>query len=97
MTLEDFNALTDEEKTAVLTESVKLTEQVNELTAERNSFETENKTLTEQVNKLTEDVSKTKELNYTLSRRLNLDGENEHKDVETLLNEMFMKGKENGH
>ena len=89
MTLEEFNALTPEEQTAILTDRDNLTAQVDNLTAERNSFETENKGLTEQVEKLTKEIATTKEMNFTLTRKLNLDNHS-NKPTDELLHEMFM-------
>lgn len=89
MTLEEFNTLTPEEQTAILTDRDALTARVDDLTAERNSFETENKSLTERVDALTKEVATTKEMNYTLTRKLNLDNHS-NKPADELLHEMFM-------
>ena len=89
MTLEEFNTLTQEEQTAILTDRDNLTKQVDDLTAERNSFETENKSLTEKVDSLTKEVATTKEMNFTLTRKLNLDNHS-NKPADEILHDMFM-------
>ena len=89
MTHDEFMELTVEEQTAILTDRDNLTEQVNNLTAERNSLLTEREQLTEQVNSLTGEVAKTKEMNYTLTRQLDLHKEGAV-DPEELIKQMFM-------
>lgn len=91
MNLEEFRTLTDDEQAAILADRDNLTTQVENLQAERNSFETENKDLTEKVNTITTELAKTKEVNYTLTRKLNLDKDT-IREPEDIIKDMFMKG-----
>lgn len=88
MKLEDFNALTDEEKATFLNSIDGQQKQIDDLTAERNSFKTENETLSKQIEANNKELKATKELNFTLARKINT-GVKEDPE-ETLYN--FMKG-----
>lgn len=88
MKLEDFNALTDEEKATFLNSIDGQQKQIDNLTAERNSFKTENETLSKQIEANNKELKATKELNFTLARKINT-GVKEDPE-ETLYK--FMKG-----
>lgn len=88
MKLEDFNALTDEEKATFLNSIDGQQKQIDDLIAERNSFKTENETLFKQIEVNNKELKATKELNFTLARKINT-GVKEDPE-ETLYN--FMKG-----
>lgn len=91
MNLEDFNKLTDEEKTAFLSEAVTHEKSITDLTAERDSLKKEleeNRIVIEQGKK---DLAATKELNYTLARKINTDSNK--KSFEETLHEAFIGGK----
>ena len=93
MKLEDFNGLTEEEKIAFLASEESTSKQVEDLTAERDSFKTENEELKKKAEITGAELKKTKELNFTLARKIAVP---ENKDDETILFD-FMKGFNNGH
>ena len=84
MKLEDFNNLSDEEKQQYL---ATIDKQVEDLTAERDSFKTENDQLREDAAKSSKELKATKELNFALARKVSVE---ENKDEEKALYE-FMK------
>ena len=88
MKLEEFNALSDEEKTTYLT-SIETTEKsLTDLEAERDSFKAENEELTKQLEANNKELKATKEMNFTLARKIDTAPE---PDAETTLYN-FMKG-----
>lgn len=70
MNLEDFNKLTDEEKSAFLTSAEKDQNTIKERDAEISSLKNENDSFKETITKTEEELKKTKELNYTLARNV---------------------------
>ena len=88
MKLEDFNALSDEEKTNYLSGIETDQKKIDDLTAERDSFKTENDTLRSQVEQTNKELKATKELNFTMARKINVGSKD---DPETTLYN-FMKG-----
>lgn len=91
MTLEQFNALSEEEKTAFLTSEEKLQSDLKNVEAERDSFKTENDKLLEESKKNQEDLKSAKELNFTLARKI--DHAEPAKSSEDLIHDMFMKNR----
>ena len=89
MTLEEFNNLTPEEQTALLTSADDMTRKIADLEAERDSFRQENDSLKERQANLEKDLKETKTVNYTLARQINTAPE---KDTETLMYEAFKRG-----
>lgn len=89
MKLEEFNALTDEEKTTYLNSMESVAKQNEDLTAERDSFKTENDGLKSQVEASAKELKATKELNFTLARKIDV-ADSSKDDEEILFN--FMKG-----
>jgi peptidoglycan hydrolase CwlO-like protein len=88
MILEDFNALSDEEKTSYLKSIETDQKKIEDLTAERDSFKTENDSLRSQVEQTNKELKATKELNFTMARKINIGSKD---DPETTLYN-FMKG-----
>lgn len=88
MKLEDFNSLTDEEKTSYLSSIDSDKKTIEDLTAERDSFKSENETIKTQLEANNKELKATKELNFTLARKINNAPE---KDAETTIFD-FMKG-----
>ena len=88
MNLEDFNALSDEQKTAYLSGIETDQKKIEDLTAERESFKTENDTLRSQVEQTNKELKATKELNFTMARKINIGSKD---DPETTIFN-FMKG-----
>lgn len=88
MTLEEFNALTDEEKSAYLSGAETLEKNVENLTAERDSLTSDNNALNKEREDMQKELKATKELNFSLARKINV-GQKEDPE-ETLYN--FMKG-----
>ena len=88
MTLEQFNALSEEEKTAFLTSEEKLQSDLKNVEAERDSFKNENDKLLEESKKNQEDLKSAKELNFTLARKI--DHAEPAKSSEDLIHDMFM-------
>lgn len=88
MKLDEFNALTDEEKATYLT-SIETTQKgLDDLTAERDSFKNENANLQAQLAESNKELKATKEMNFTLARKI--DTAPEPDAEETIYN--FMKG-----
>lgn len=90
MNLEDFNTLSDEDKTAFLGLHDKMVDDLKTMEAERDSFKHENETLKAEALKNNEDLKNAKELNFTLARKINTEAPK--KSTEEILNDMFMKG-----
>lgn len=88
MNINEFNALSDEQKEQYLSTIDAANKQIENLTAERDSFKTENASLLEQNAASTKELKATKELNFTLARKINVGSE---EDPETTLYN-FIKG-----
>lgn len=88
MKLEDFNNLSDEEKATYLSSMEGVSKQLEDVTAERDSFKSENSSLIEQNTAANNELKATKELNFTLARKINV---GPAKDPEQELYE-FLKG-----
>lgn len=88
MNINEFNALSDEEKAAYLQTVDGLQKQIDDVTAERDSFKSENASLIEQNAANTKELKATKELNFTLARKIDV---GPAQDAETALYE-FIKG-----
>lgn len=88
MTLDQFNALSEDEKTAFLTSEEKLQSDLKNVEAERDSFKNENDKLLEESKKTQEDLKSAKELNFTLARKI--DHSEPTKSSEDLIHDMFM-------
>ena len=93
MKLEDFNALTDDEKATYLSSVETSQKSIDDLTAERDSYKTENDTLRAQLETNNKELKATKEMNFTLARKINTEPS---KDPETILYD-FVKEFNNGH
>lgn len=93
MKLEEFNALTDDEKATYLTSIETTQKSIDDLTAERDSFKTENDNLRAQLETNNKELKATKEMNFTLARKINTEPA---KDPETQLFD-FIKEFNNGH
>lgn len=70
MKLEEFNNLSDEEKSGYLESVAGLEKSNSDLTAERDSFKKENDSLRSQLETNTNELKATKELNFTLARKI---------------------------
>lgn len=88
MDINTFNALSEEEKANYLSNVEGLQKQVEDISAERDSFKNENTTLLEQNAAGAKELKATKELNFTLARKINIGAD---KDPETELYD-FIKG-----
>lgn len=88
MKLEDFNNLSEEEKATYLASIDGVSKQLEDVTAERDSFKSENSSLIEQNTAANNELKATKELNFTLARKINVGAS---KDPEQELYE-FLKG-----
>ncbi len=88
MKLEDFNALTDDEKATYLSSIETSQKSIDDLTAERDSFKTENNNLKAQLDTSSKELKATKEMNFTLARKVS---SAPVEDDETILFN-FMKG-----
>lgn len=88
MKLEDFNALSDEEKATYLSSIETSQKSIDDLTAERDSFKTENSDLKAQLDTNSKELKATKEMNFTLARKVSAAPV---EDDETILFN-FMKG-----
>lgn len=91
MKLEDFNNLSDEEKQQYLATIEGTAKQVEDLTAERDSFKTENDQLREDAVKSSKELKATKELNFALARKVSVE---ENKDEEKALYDFIKEIKE---
>ena len=76
MTAEEMEKLIEEQ-----------TQQITDLTAERDSLKTENESMREAAKQSAEELRKTKEMNFTLARTLDHGGKK--KSVEETLSEAF--------
>ena len=88
MKLDEFNLLSDEEKSAYLTSIETTQKSIEDLTAERDSFKTENDNIKAQLEANNKELKATKEMNFTLARKINTAPE---EDADTTLFN-FMKG-----
>lgn len=88
MKLDEFNLLSDEEKSAYLTSIETTQKSLDDLTAERDSFKTENDNIKAQLEANNKELKATKEMNFTLARKINTAPE---EDADTTLFN-FMKG-----
>ena len=88
MKLEDFNALTDDEKATYLSSIETSQKSIDDLIAERDSFRTENNDLKAQLDTSSKELKATKEMNFTLARKVS---SAPVEDDETILFN-FMKG-----
>lgn len=70
MKLEEFNALSDEEKTTFLTSVEADQKTITDLEAERDSFKTENTELQQQLEANNKELKATKEMNFSLARKI---------------------------
>lgn len=71
MKLDEFNALSDEEKATYLS-SIEITQKsIDDLTAERDSFKAENEDIKAQLEANNNELKATKEMNFTLARKIN--------------------------
>lgn len=70
MKLEEFNALSDEEKTTFLTSVETDQKSITDLEAERDSFKTENDELKKQLDANNKELKATKEMNFSLARKI---------------------------
>ena len=87
MTLDHFNALTDEEKAAAL-QSFEALETLNkDQEAEISSIKKENETFKAGTEKLEKELKETKELNFTLARKV--DTSKNRPSSEDILQDMF--------
>ena len=68
MKLEDFNNLSDEEKSTLLSTYEQTEKDLSDREAEINSLKTENDSFKETITKTEEELKKSKELNFTLAR-----------------------------
>lgn len=73
MDINEFNALSEEQKAAFLSTMDSTAKQLEDLTAERDSFKKENEALKESVDKTATELKATKELNFTLARKVKTD------------------------
>lgn len=88
MKLDEFNLLSDDEKSAYLTSIETTQKSLDDLTAERDSFKTENDNIKAQLEANNKELKATKEMNFTLARKINTAPE---EDADTTLFN-FMKG-----
>lgn len=70
MKLDEFNTLSEEEKTAYLTSIETAQKSIDDLTAERDSLKTENDTIKSQLEANNKELKATKEMNFTLARKI---------------------------
>ena len=70
MKLDEFNALTDEEKATYLSSIENTQKSIDDLTAERDSFKTENSELQASLAASEKELKATKEMNFTLARKI---------------------------
>lgn len=73
MDINEFNALSDEQKVAFLSSVDSDKKQIEDLTAERDSFKNENDSLKESAANTAKELKATKELNFTLARKVKTD------------------------
>lgn len=73
MDINEFNALSDEQKAQYLSSIDAANKQIEDLTAERDSFKNENDSLKESAANTAKELKATKELNFTLARKVKTD------------------------
>lgn len=88
MTLEQFNQMEDQEKETLLSSFDQ--NKIEDLEAERNSFQTELEGLRKEFDSLKDEHKRTKEMNFTLARKLNVE-DKRAQSVEDILHDMFKK------
>lgn len=86
MKLEDFNNMSDEEKSSYLAGVESDQKTITDLTAERDSFKTENDSFRKQLETANNELKATKEMNFTLARKINTEPK---KDPETQLHDLI--------
>lgn len=86
MKLEDFNNMSDEEKSSYLAGIESDQQTITDLTAERDSFKTENDSFRKQLETANTELKATKEMNFTLARKINTEPK---KDPETQLHDLI--------
>lgn len=86
MKLEDFNNMSDEEKSSYLAGVESDQQTITDLTAERDSFKTENDSFRKQLETANTELKATKEMNFTLARKINTEPK---KDSETQLHDLI--------
>lgn len=86
MKLEDFNNMSDEEKSSYLAGVESDQKTITDLTAERDSFKTENDSFRTQLETANKELKATKEMNFTLARKINTEPK---KDPETQLHDLI--------
>ena len=92
MTLDSFNALTDEEKTTLLESYAAQETLLKDNEAQIASLTKENETFKAGTEKLEKELQETKELNFTLARKI--DTSKPRANFEDTLYEMFHPKKE---
>lgn len=90
MNIEEFNKLSDEEKTAYFDTVNTHEKSIVDLTAERDSLKKELEEKRIVIEEGKKDLAATKELNYTLARKMNT--QSERKSFEETLHECFKGG-----
>ena len=86
MKLEDFNNLSDEEKSSYLAGVESDQKTITDLTAERDSFKSENDSFRKQLETANTELKATKDMNFTLARKINTEPK---KDPETQLHDLI--------
>lgn len=86
MDLKEFNELSDEDKSALLTKLNETAILYDDMEAERDSFKNENEKLQKELSDIKSEMKKTKELNFTLARSIKREPD---KSAEDILHEMF--------
>lgn len=86
MELKEFNELSDDDKSALLTKLNETAILYDDMEAERDSFKNENEKLQKEILDLKSEMKKTKELNFTLARSIKREPD---KSAEDILHEMF--------
>ena len=86
MDLKEFNELSDEDKSALLTKLNETSILYDDMEAERDSFKNENEKLQKELSDIKSEMKKTKELNFTLARSIKREPD---KSAEDILHEMF--------
>lgn len=86
MELKEFNELSDDDKSALLTKLNETAILYDDMEAERDSFKNENEKLQKEISELKTEMKKTKELNFTLARSIKREPD---KSAEDILHEMF--------
>lgn len=92
MKLEDFLKLEAADQESFLKAEEGQAEQINDLTAERDSLHNDNVQLTEDNKKLTAENTRIKATNYSLTRQLTARESAAPKDAEEIIHDMFTKG-----